>query len=93
MLKMFKKYVILRIRYKISFTAFVERKTISELILYQVKKSHKKFCRAGIIPFYDGNLLQKLKLFEKVLAGDVVTGFQIVMKLNSEKFGISEEMQ
>ena len=41
MMKVHKKYMILRIRYKISFIAFVKRKTITELILYQVKKSHK----------------------------------------------------
>ena len=33
---------------------------------------------------YDQNLIQKIVLFDKVLKGDVVTGFQIVMMLNSE---------
>ena len=75
MMKVHKKYMILRIRYKISFIAFIKRKTVVELILYQVKKSHKALSNGGHIPFYDPDLLKKIGLFEKVLKGDVVTGF------------------
>ena len=57
MMKVYKKYLILRIRYKISFLAFINRKTVTELILLQVKKSHKQLSNGGHIPFYDANIV------------------------------------
>ena len=83
-MKVHKKYMILRIRFKISFIAFINRKTVIELFLYQIKKSHKQLSNGGHIPFYDPNLLEKIRLFEKVVTGNVVTGFQVIQLLNSE---------
>jgi hypothetical protein len=47
-------------------------------------KTHKSLISTGLIPLYDKNLKQKTKMFYQVLTGDVVTGFKMIMLLNSE---------
>ena len=76
------KYNILRIRQKISYIAFSKNMTVSELILYQVLKTHNKFVKEGWIPLYDGKLEEKQKIFMDLLAEDK-TMFAGVMRINS----------
>lgn len=41
------QYQLIKIRYKMSFIAFIENKTFSELILSQIKKSYKVMIKTG----------------------------------------------
>ena len=50
------KYKILRIRNKLSFSAFINKQTITELILTQIIFTHKKLLDEKSIPLYDSLL-------------------------------------
>lgn len=54
------KYKVMRIRHKISFTAFVKRMTVMQLLLISIMKAHEDLVREGSIPLYDSMLDQKL---------------------------------
>jgi hypothetical protein len=59
MRKTLAKYQILRIRQKISFTAFMKRVTVLELLLDSIIRTHDCFIKDGSIPIYDPLLEQK----------------------------------
>ena len=50
------KYKILRIRNKLSFSAFMNKQTIAELILTQIMVTHRKLLEENSIPLYDSLL-------------------------------------
>jgi hypothetical protein len=49
--KVCQKYTIMKMRHKISYMAFMQGKTIAELIVGQILKSFLHFQKEGIIPF------------------------------------------
>ena len=83
MTKTMLKYKILRIRYKISYHAFIERRTILEHFMRGILKSHAQLYKAKLIPIYDVYLSEKLKIFNQILDGDVATCFRIIMQLHT----------
>lgn len=48
--KVYLKYLIMRVRSKISYSAFVQRMTITELIVKTIYDSYKTFVESGAIP-------------------------------------------
>lgn len=48
--KVYLKYIIMRVRSKISYIAFIKRMTIPELIIKAIQNSHKAFIESGGIP-------------------------------------------
>lgn len=59
MTKTIVKYKILRIRQKISFSAFMKRVTVLELIFNSVIRTHDFLINEGSIPCYDPQLEAK----------------------------------
>ena len=47
--KVFRKYLLLKVRMKISYMAFMEGKTVKELLLHAILKSYNELCHAGLI--------------------------------------------
>lgn len=60
---------LLRIRFKISYIAFKNQMTLSQLIFTRILKTHEQLTKEGSIPLYDPFLSQKIKTFEKILSG------------------------
>jgi hypothetical protein len=44
------KYLIMRVRMKISYTAFEKRMTVHELMMYSIQKSFRHLMAMGAIP-------------------------------------------
>ena len=47
--KVFRKYLVLKVRMKISYMAFMEGKTVKELFLHAILKSYHELTVAGLI--------------------------------------------
>ena len=76
------RYNLVRIRAKISYMAFIQRQTIPELICNSILESHKILVRQNEIPEHEKNLLEKEKLFQQIMKGDVNSFFAVAQKIN-----------
>jgi len=83
MRKTFIKYKILRIRQKISFSAFMKRLTVLELLFNSVIRTHDFLLNEGSIPQYDPQFEQKQEIFDTILYDEVPTAFMAIMKINN----------
>lgn len=79
--KVYLKYLIIRVRIKISFIALQKRMTILELFVSTIMKTYLHLMRSGHIPALSEEMIQKhnstfLKLITRGYKGCVVTIFE-----------------
>ena len=76
------RYNLVRIRAKISYTAFIMSQTIPELICNGIINSHRLLVKEGEIPERDQNKIKKEEIFQNILSGDVSSFFSEAIKIN-----------
>ena len=65
------KYTILKIRHKISYSAFLEKKTIPELLIGQILTTYRMLQRNKVIPINDMKDYQNELVFRSMMNNDL----------------------
>ena len=82
MRKTYLKYLLLRIRAKLSYMAFIRRQTIVEMIVTQIYKSYKILSEARCIPKTQHHSRILHKKFDEIFKGDMKNMFHHIVDLN-----------
>lgn len=80
--KTYLKYLLLRIRSKISYIAFTRKQTIVELIVSQCYKTYKILSEANCIPKTQHHSKQLHRKFDSIFKGDMKGMFHHIFDLN-----------
>lgn len=80
--KVYLKYLILRVRAKLSHQAFIRKMTVVELIATQCYKSYRKLSEARCIPRDHHHSRALHKKFDEAFDGDMNNMFQKIFELN-----------
>ena len=82
MKKIFLKYIILKVRNKISYIAFHKKQTICELFIRAIYASYTILVRVGDLePIEDETEVQKN--YDKIINSDYASTFKAVMGVNN----------
>lgn len=78
------KYLFIKIKMKISFTAFVRQETIVELWLKQILKTHKYLSDTNQV-FTEQRTKEEDKVMAKIMEGNIKYCLEIIMKAQMKK--------
>ena len=79
------KFVIMRVRAKISYMAFVKRLTIIELFLISIKKTYSKLGKLNVIKTLNKKKeKQQQVLFDNLMKGEMDSFFKSIIEFNQD---------
>ena len=76
------KYLIMRVRAKISYMAFAKRQTVVELLVSQCYKSYKVLSETNCIPKTQHHSKALHKKYDSIFKGDMKNMFHHIFDLN-----------